>query len=53
MSDAVTFKAVNLERYAILKNEVLTVAPGFVMVCNCRVLVVDGYVRLYGVLRAG
>lgn len=46
-------KAVNLERYAVLKNEVLTVVQGFVMVCNCRVLVVNGYVRLYGVLRVG
>lgn len=53
MSEARIFKAVNLERYAILKNEVLTVTEGFVMVCTCRVLLVDGYLRLYGVLRVG
>lgn len=53
MSEQRQFKAVNFERYAILKNEVLTVASGFVMVCSCRVLVVNGYVRLFGVLRVG
>ena len=47
------FKAVNFERYAILENEVLTVAEGFTMVCTCRVLVVNGYVRLFGLLRVG
>lgn len=47
------FKAVNLQRHAVLKNEVLTVVEGFTMVCECRVLVVRGYVRLYGVLRIG
>lgn len=53
MNDQREFKAVNFERYAILKNEQLTVAKGFVMVCSCRVLVVSGYVRLYGLLRLG
>lgn len=53
MNEAREFKAVNFERYAILKNEVLTVAPGFVMVCGCRVLIVNGYLRVFGVLRVG
>lgn len=47
------FKAVSLERYAILKNEVLTVTEGFVMVCGCRVLINNGFVRLFGLLRLG
>lgn len=53
MTEQREFKAVNFERYKILKNEVLTVADGFAMVCGCRVLVVDGFVRLFGVLRVG
>ena len=47
------FRAVNFERYKILKNEVLTVIEGFVMVCGCRVLINNGFVRLFGVLRVG
>jgi hypothetical protein len=47
------FKAVNLQRYAVLKGEYLVVAEGFVMVVDSPVLRVSGYVRLYGVLRIG
>ena len=53
MTEPREFKAVSLERYAILKNEVLTVTEGFVMVCGCRVLMVNGFLRLFGVLRVG
>ena len=53
MSEQREFKAVNFERYEILKNEVLTVTQGFVMVCGCRVLMVNGFLRLFGVLRVG
>ena len=53
MNEQREFKAVNFERYEILKNEVITVTRGFVMVCSCRVLIVDGYMRLFGVLRVG
>lgn len=53
MNETREFKAVSLQRYAVLKNEVLTVVEGFVMVFECRVLVVNGYVRLFGVLRIG
>lgn len=53
MTEQREFKAVNFERYKILKNEVLTVTDGFVMVCGCRVLIVNGYMRLFGLLRIG
>ena len=53
MTDTREFRAVSLERYRILKGEQLTVVEGFVMVCGCRVLICDGYVRLFGLLRLG
>ena len=46
-------KAVNLERYAVNLDELVEVAPGFVMVCGCAVLFIDGYFRLDGVVRVG
>ena len=46
-------KAVNLERYSVNSDELVEVARGFVMVCGCAVLVVDGYLRLDGVVRVG
>lgn len=48
-----TFKAVNFERYAILSDEEIAVARGFVMVVSASVLVIDGYVWLAGVLKVG
>ena len=48
-----TFKAVNFERYAILEDEELAVAHGFVMVVSSSVLVIRGFVWLRGVLRVG
>lgn len=46
-------KAVNLQRYAVLKNEYLFVASGFVMVVDSPLMRIDGYVRLDGLLRVG
>lgn len=48
-----TYKAVNLERYAILDSEDLAIAEGFVMVVGASVLIVDGYIWLSGLLRVG
>jgi hypothetical protein len=45
------FKAVNLQRYAVLPDEYLFVALGFVMVVDSPVLRVDGFVKLDGLLR--
>ena len=47
------FKAVNLQRYAVLVEEYLFVASGFVMVVDSPVMRIDGYVRLEGLLRVG
>lgn len=53
MSDLGRDKAANLERYAVSSDELVEVARGFVMVCGAAVLVVDGYLRLDGVVRVG
>lgn len=45
------YKAVNLERYAILRGEEMSIAAGFVMVVGSSVLVVDGYIWLNGLIR--
>ena len=53
MADLGRDKAVNLERYAVGSDELVEVAAGFVMVCGCPVLMIDGYFRLDGVVRVG
>ena len=50
---SVKLKAVNLERYKVNQAEILEVFEGFVMVCGCAVLLIDGYFRLDGVVRVG
>ena len=47
------FNAVNLERYEVVSGEVLEVSRGYAMVCGCAVLLVDGFLRLDGVVRVG
>lgn len=47
------FNAVNLERYKVVEGETLEVVEGFVMVCGCAVLIIDGYFRLDGVVKVG
>jgi hypothetical protein len=48
-------RAVNLERVAVADAEFLEVEAGFVMVCGCAALIVDGgsYLRLDGALKVG
>ena len=53
MPDLGRDKAVNLQRYAVGSDELVEVAAGFVMVCGCAVLSINGYLRLDGVVRVG
>jgi hypothetical protein len=46
-----SFKAVNFQRYRVLRGEWLTIAAGFVMVVECAVLRVDGVLSCDGLLR--
>lgn len=53
MDDYRSLKAVNLQRYAVLPDELLFIAEGFAMVCECAELIVDGFITLNGELRVG
>ena len=43
----------SLERYAVNAGEFVKVERGFVMVVSSRVLVINGYLRLDGVVKVG
>lgn len=45
--------ATNLERFAVVSGEMVTVRRGFVMVVTGAVLLVDGLLRLEGAVRVG
>lgn len=47
------FRAVNLQRYAVLEGEYLYVAQGFALVVDSPVFRVDGWLRVDGVVRIG
>lgn len=46
-------KGVNFSRYAVKNGEYLVVAEGFAMVTHGAIFIVDGYLRLDGLLVVG
>ena len=46
-------KPVNFERYEILDGEWMVIVRGFVMVCSCAILQINGFVTVDGLIKVG
>lgn len=46
-------KPVNFERYEILDGEWMVIVRGFVMVCSCAILQINGFATVDGLIKVG